>query len=430
MSDIKKTSDHNLKAKVVGKDPFFVSPPLQLEVSPLMNQHVTIKMEITKKNSPPWDVYPHTKLYFQFEDMDEFDENHYQSFLIRTYDKVCEYHFKIFSYYPTIIKRSRFDPINHPCSVEVSRFRIQRYQKHREPNFMDFKFPKVVLLLSEGRTGTTLLMQLLSLHKNITSVKDHPYEACILNYFMKFYELFKYAPHADEHNRDLAIINPVKEGGILPCPVKFQKGLDIAIFREEFRRFLASYLPKLFYCLEMDNLKTAKYYMEKWQHLSFELIFDVFPDAKVLALFRDPRNVFLSVIDFEHKLKYKAWTIGCPDNAALIRKIMEKVRYQLHYLDNDISSNQFISIRYEDIINRTTFTMKEISSFLDIPCDGNYLTKVVEHLHKDTQEYRQQRTTKNLEQSLYRYKSELSESDKEIFAEYKDLFERLNYDLE
>lgn len=74
--------------------------------------------------------------------------------------------------------------------------------------------------------------------------------------------------------------------------------------------------------------------------------------------------------------------------------------------------------------------MEEVCRFLDIPCDGNYLTRVVEHLHKDTQEYRQHRTTKNLEHSLYRYKSELSDSDKEVFAEYKDVFERLNYELE
>ena len=81
----------------------------------------------------------------------------------------------------------------------MSNFRIKRYQKHEVSDISNFKFPKVAFVDGHGRTGTTLLMKLLYLHKNITCVKDYPHEAFILSYFMKIYDLFKYSPHVDDH---------------------------------------------------------------------------------------------------------------------------------------------------------------------------------------------------------------------------------------
>ena len=68
-----------------------------------------------------------------------------------------------------------------------------------------------------------------------------------------------------------------------------------------------NYLPFLLEDVDAPNRKSPKFYIEKHMdgaHFGFtRSILELFPESKILMLFRDPRDVFLSFEAFSKKEK-------------------------------------------------------------------------------------------------------------------------------
>lgn len=126
------------------------------------------------------------------------------------------------------------------------------------------------------------------------------------------------------------------------------------------RSILKTYLYKIFECIVKDQ--KAKYYLEKntWNIIWFDKILELIPDAKLVHIYRDPRDVVSSFINTN-------WMPDNEERAALIfRDLIERwwaVRAR-------VPVNSYIEIAFEDLIRSPKETLNKVYDFLNIAhCD-------------------------------------------------------------
>ncbi|WP_297092259.1 sulfotransferase [uncultured Draconibacterium sp.] len=150
----------------------------------------------------------------------------------------------------------------------------------------------------------------------------------------------------------------------------------------EFFEYLASYPARL---------KGINRYGEKtpshFRHI--EQILEIFPNAKIINITRDPRAVFQShlKVDFGTKspLKFK-------------KMYSSNIKVMQHY--KGAKPKNFISIKYEDLLENPHFTLKKVCEFIEI----KYTTKMLSSFNNSD--------TKNFITTLEPWKNNTGEIEK------------------
>lgn len=114
------------------------------------------------------------------------------------------------------------------------------------------------------------------------------------------------------------------------------------------------------------QLYAEQYGKERWgdkrpmyiQHL--DAIFAMFPDAQFVNVVRDPRGAVASMRKLD-------WYGGSVVPAA---ELWERSQRAADAWRKRLASDQFLEIRYEELVTRPSETLKEISSFLELSADG------------------------------------------------------------
>ncbi len=220
-----------------------------------------------------------------------------------------------------------------------------------------------IFIVGEGRSGTTMLRNLLAEHKNIWAIERESY-IFVTNWPQKNPYFEKY--QNDLNKLSLAVIAAMKRVG-----VKAQKALQEKEIAADIRSAHQAFLGSSYYknlesdfnhikvfdsvCKFFSELDHAERIIEKTPyHINYiKEILDAYPDAQIIAIYRDPRAVIASWLK---KDKFKS-ILGCCHSW---NNAMSKISSYTTKLDE----SQIQLIKFEDLISEPESSLKKLCSWL------------------------------------------------------------------
>ena len=133
------------------------------------------------------------------------------------------------------------------------------------------------------------------------------------------------------------------------------------------RKHLAAILSRFLRQVIQRVIKNqnANYYLEKntWNILWFDKILELLPEAKLVHIFRDPRDVVASYTK-------QSWMPSSPEQSALIYK---DIINQWISIKQKIAENCYIEISLEELVADTRQVLQNICNFWGIPWSSSLL---------------------------------------------------------
>lgn len=265
---------------------------------------------------------------------------------------------------------------------------------------------KPILVRAFGRTGTTLLMQLLGTSKETLVPNGYPYESRYLTYFCRMSNLM------DDNYPDKTF----KDGNVLDfshntlgnCPYNFNDITNGDNLRE---RLFQGLWNQFSISVNESSDENYIYYAEK---VALELaprINSYLPNVKNIFLVRDPRGELASIMSFNNKRGFNGfgWLDDDTEETFGQRMIETRIQYFNTLLSFGENNKNIIVLRFEDIVSDLKQTSEKLSKFLGVELDF----KMVEDNTKNMSHHM---TSKSIIESRDKWKSELKPSTIEMFS--------------
>lgn len=149
--------------------------------------------------------------------------------------------------------------------------------------------------------------------------------------------------------------------------VKFATwNMDMYELKEHLEQFLPFRVSSLFYEIvksySKKNFPTAKNFGLKkggWYLENIDILFKLYPNARVLHIIRDGRAVYASSKRAIHSETGFLFEVDPIKSAQAWKRV-------INYTESYRTDQRYLEIRYEDLINATENTIKEILSFLKV----------------------------------------------------------------
>ncbi|PLY14738.1 MAG: hypothetical protein C0631_09440 [Sedimenticola sp.] len=275
-----------------------------------------------------------------------------------------------------------------------------------------------IIVSTLGRTGSTLLMRLLSEHPDIVVANKHPYETFALEYWL--YVVYQFLSEPEKHLQKADTS-------------RFQRDFQCSVQRKKW--FSNKYsTDALYFCQQQieayykqiiaeTNSNPPIYFAEKLQHYAGEgiptwpylklLVKEVYPQVKEIILVRDFRDVILSSIYFGTK-HIPGYDIEKAKNEAylgVIDEIREFSNYYMRYAESSLL------VRYEDLINDPLNTLKVIFDFLSLTTNHTTINSIVDSISNSTQNRHGHITSGSISKSISRWRQELSPEQQLLYAD-------------
>jgi hypothetical protein len=218
-----------------------------------------------------------------------------------------------------------------------------------------------ILVSAPGRSGTTLMMRLLSQARDVAVAKTPPFEVRLLAYYAYAYRVMTNAPdierstHPDRlAGNGLPIgFNPYTAGSFAgamdPTLLKqYTSGSVPSILRAAFRDCVRAY-----YLLIDPN---AKFFAEKNDSLSECVIAFTalaFGGIRRIFMLRDPRDLYCS---------HRSYFGSTPEKAAADVSFAMRKMLQIH----ERAERDVLIIRYEDLVRKAEATKAALEKFVGI----------------------------------------------------------------
>lgn len=252
----------------------------------------------------------------------------------------------------------------------------------------------------EGRTGSTLLMQVLGTAPEIAFDRVYPFENRYLAYLSRLVRLAtgQFDPASGWGMMEL-LRGSELEAGVMPFT---PQSLDPA----EFRRQLTVHVWQAFSrSAESFAGQPLRYYAEKTVGNSAELLAEAGVAFKMINLVRDPRDILVSIRAFDMKRgmfgfgrtadqsdqEYLAFMVrGMADNLAEMEKAAERFDVLL--------------VRYEDLVTDLSGTARRLSDFIGVDLDVSDPSRLEGHLEPHA-------TSSSPPASIGRWRTEMASAD-------------------
>lgn len=209
-------------------------------------------------------------------------------------------------------------------------------------------------IFSCPRSGSSLLSRMLNQHSEIAI----PYESQIFNYFYPWIDYYGDLSKTDNLERfvsDILSTDFIHDWSNPPSQEEVIKNVKVPNFGGVFNAILESWMIR--------NKK--KLWGEKTpRHIFYwKEILSIFPNAKIIFIVRDGRDVALSLLGarFGPKTIYGAakwWEQYC--------SIMEVI-------ESNIPKERFVQVAYEDLISKPKENLTRICKFLDLEYESTML---------------------------------------------------------
>lgn len=294
-----------------------------------------------------------------------------------------------------------------------------------------------ILVPAVGRSGTTLLMRLLNSHPEILAPGKYPYEyrqASFLWHALRilaspanhsasmhpdgfetahrFHVGFNPYLHREYHKiYGLTAVSDWQDDGFVLSLIDFMKrSVDEYVDRASLDagrhgiRFLAE--------------KTVVSPMN-------QVVMNVYENAKQIFIVRDIRDTYISAKAFNAKRGYRSFGFEkLSDEKVLRARVGDAQQLVLSRLACD---ERTLFVRYEDLIADTQGVTKALLAFIGVEKTEEIVSTMIDRV-QDTGERSTHATTLSPTDSIGRWRSEMTNSEKEFCArEFKSFFETFGY---
>ena len=270
---------------------------------------------------------------------------------------------------------------------------------------------KPILVRSPGgRSGTSLMMEMLSSSKDIAFDRRHPYEVRMLSYFYRLSNVM-FSDKFEGWSNDIVVRGDLNKVGRIPANTSLIEE-PISFIEEHFHSSWEVFSRSAIEAHKKVFGVLPRFYAEKVPH-------DILPrasailDCRVVYLTRDPRGEFSSILSFNQKrgTDLFGWKVTDTIDTFLTRFInLRKAYFRMISKLEDDSGNLIVS--YEDMILNSEGTCKKIGVFLN----SEISTAVVE---KNLEKNSIHMTSDSPSSSINKWKSHLG----------SDVIERINNEL-
>jgi hypothetical protein len=140
------------------------------------------------------------------------------------------------------------------------------------------------------------------------------------------------------------------------------------VFKEDIEEKTLAYILGNFYRKIIEDIfdfQKAKNYVEDntWTILWFDKILNILPEAKLVHIYRDPRDVVSSFL-------HQSW---CPSNLIEATKWYKSIIKRWLKLKNQIAKNAYMEISLESLVAKPKDTIKKICDFWNIEYNSSIL---------------------------------------------------------
>jgi Sulfotransferase family len=330
---------------------------------------------------------------------------------------------------------------NSRVSMGVVKFQHQPLRSHYQPKLQP------LMLTSGGRTGTTLLMRILSEHPQIIIYKEYPYEIRVAQYWMWVLKVLSEPADHLESSPAAEFDSTLKWAGHNPF---FSKKL---INNPELISWLGSTYPEQitsFFQQKIDDFYLAShrqtnqslsdistntdtyqpvYFSEKFVPKYIQSLFwELYPQGREIFLVRDFRDMLCSILAFNSRRKSNDF--GRQDALSdedYVRRILTPSIMMLRDTWKSRSVQSHL-VRYEDLILSPVTTLSSILEYLGLENTPAIVEKMIETASEDTPALQEHRTTSDPKSSIGRWRQELEPSMQAICQEsFGEALEEFGY---
>jgi len=270
-----------------------------------------------------------------------------------------------------------------------------------------------IILEGPGRSGSTLLMQILSSREEIAFDRTYPYENRLLTYI--YYFCASLFPNDNENEIKLALEADIYDKQISPpfnISSETRRLTKDELFLHTWKAMNDYFQPE------------AKFYAEK-SRLGFskKLRQSGLRDTKLIYRVRDPRDIWVSINKFDEKRGY--FGFGRKNKQPLSDYLKKFISDQKIYLGTALkiinsNSTNSIVVKYEDLISNYRKTIDCISNFLEVSLSKEF----------PSDNFSRHATSPSPEASLKKWVNHINNKTNDIFLDnLGNLLEKLGYDV-
>jgi hypothetical protein len=286
---------------------------------------------------------------------------------------------------------------------------------------------KPLLVTSLGRTGTTLLMSLLSAHPAIVAHRTHPYEIFPARYWLHLLRVLAepadhtHSSHPSSFTEDIWRVgyNPFHTAPVTHAPEL--ANLFGRSYVERLARFCQESIDDFYRATAalQEQQPDAEFFVEKFQPDGLpRLAWDLYPEMKEIVLVRDFRDLICSVFAFNEKRGTVDFgRDGFESDADYVRYVGRRAK---QLLDAAMSRRDRAElVRYEDLATDPEGTLARVLPYLGVDDDRATVQTMVRAAF-DHPATAQHRTSSTVDESIGRWKSDLPESLHPVVGESLD----------
>jgi len=266
---------------------------------------------------------------------------------------------------------------------------------------------KPVIICGTGRCGSTLLMQLLATSDKFFIPSSYPFESRFL-YYLEALATMSTMENSTKLLADTILRDPTLKkiySGILYHPFGLREFVNSEVMRVEiFRHFYIAFSKSIL--SESKKQNPPSYYAEKSMGFRVPDIFShIYP--VIINLFRDPRDILSSVMQFNQKRGYFSFAWTDTDTPFSYAKRMLPA-YRLMLEKSKLHLEREFSIKYEDMVLKKDDITLLLKKTLNIHVNN-------EEVFNNIEQYRQHMTSKTAKLSVGKWKTNLDKSVLDLF---------------
>lgn len=273
-----------------------------------------------------------------------------------------------------------------------------------------------IMVRTFGRTGSTLLMQILGSSDQILFEREYPFEHRYLTYVYNMARMIKESPKADDDwSNDVLFQCRSSYIGSMPYG---KTGLvdKESLFNYSFVSLWEQYSRSM---REVASAEYGRdyYYAEKVPTEVADAS-NVLLRARNIFLLRDPRDEMVSIMSFNKKRGFHSfgWSENDTD-ISYAKRMCNNRRFFMQHMLNTPNTERRINVRYEDLITRGHEEVERLSDWAGV-------TMNLETAMGNAEIRKKHMTSRDSASSVERWRSELSDEVQNIFL--KELGQELS----
>jgi hypothetical protein len=311
--------------------------------------------------------------------------------------------------------------------TDGTRLEIGSITGRRRPVTTSFE-PRLqpLLVSSLGRSGTTLLMGLLSALPAIVSHRTYPYEIFPARYWLHLLRVLAEPADHTRSSHPSTFADDIWRVGYNPfhtAPVTQDSAFADLLggsYVERLARFCQQSIDDFYAtAAELQEQQHAAHFAEKFQPDRLPRIaWELYPDAKEIVLVRDFRDLICSVFAFnERRGTVDFGRDGFESDGDYVRYVGRRARQLLEAWKSRRDRAELV--RYEDLAARPVETVERLLAYLKVESSPATAESLVRAAF-DRPEVGQHRTSSTVAGSIGRWKDELPPSLRPVAAESLD----------